>query len=147
MTSMETFFALLAICAGNSPATGEFPTQRPVRSSFDVFFNLRLIEWLSKQWRGWWFETLSRPYDVTVMRVLNVYNQSPGYRRDDDLPQSQKQTVRYNLFGEGNLSNVTRVCPVTHVEYFVSEYCYRTICDFFLFRLCHICFRVRYSSI
>ena len=29
MTSqMETFSALLAICAGNSPVTGEFPTQR-----------------------------------------------------------------------------------------------------------------------
>ena len=27
---METFAALLAICAGNSPATGEFPEQRPV---------------------------------------------------------------------------------------------------------------------
>ena len=27
---METFSALLAICAGNSPGTGEFPTQRPV---------------------------------------------------------------------------------------------------------------------
>ena len=30
-------------CAGNSPATGEFPTQRPVTRSFDVFFDLRLI--------------------------------------------------------------------------------------------------------
>ena len=34
---METFSALLAICAGNSPATGEFPAQRPVTQSFDVF--------------------------------------------------------------------------------------------------------------
>ena len=39
---METFSALLAICAGNSPVTGEFPTQRPVTRSFDVFFDLRL---------------------------------------------------------------------------------------------------------
>ena len=35
---METFSALLAICAGNSPVTGEFPSQRPVTRSFDVFF-------------------------------------------------------------------------------------------------------------
>ena len=35
---METFSALLAICAGNS---GEFPTQRPVTQSFDVYFDLR----------------------------------------------------------------------------------------------------------
>ena len=39
---METFSALLAIYAGNSPVPGEFPTQRPVTRSFDVFFDLRL---------------------------------------------------------------------------------------------------------
>ena len=37
---METFSALLAICAGNSPVPGEFPAQRPVTWSFDVFFDL-----------------------------------------------------------------------------------------------------------
>ena len=58
---METFSALLAICAGNSPVSGEFPAQRPVTRSFDVFFDLRLIKRLSKHSRGWWFETLSRP--------------------------------------------------------------------------------------
>ena len=55
---METFSALLAICAGNSPVPGEFPTQRPVTRSFDVFFDLRLNTRLSKQSWGWWFETL-----------------------------------------------------------------------------------------
>ena len=58
---METFSALLAICSGNSPAPGEFPTQRPVTRSFDVFFDLRLNTRLRKQSRGWWFETLPRP--------------------------------------------------------------------------------------
>ena len=45
---METFSALLAICAGNSPVPGDFPTQRPVTWSFDVFFDLRLSKWLNK---------------------------------------------------------------------------------------------------
>ena len=58
---MEAFSALLAICAGNSPLTGEFPAQRPVKRSFDVFFDRRLNERLSKQSWGWWFETLSCP--------------------------------------------------------------------------------------
>ena len=58
---METFSALLTICAGNSPVTGEFPAQRPVTRSFDVFFDLRLTERLSKQSWGWWFETPSYP--------------------------------------------------------------------------------------
>ena len=52
---METFSALLAICAVNSP------TQRPVTRSFGVFFDLRLIIRLSKHSRGWWFKTSSRP--------------------------------------------------------------------------------------
>ena len=56
---METFSALLALCAGNSPVTSEFPSQRQVASSFDVFFDLHLNKWLSKQSRGWWFETPS----------------------------------------------------------------------------------------
>ena len=58
---METFSAFLAICAGNSPGTGEFPAQRPVTRSYDAFFDLRLNKRLSKQSRGWWFETLLRP--------------------------------------------------------------------------------------
>ena len=33
---METFFALLGICAGISPVTGEFLAQRPVTRSFGV---------------------------------------------------------------------------------------------------------------
>ena len=35
-------FPLLALCAGNSPVNGEFPSQRPVTWSFDVFFDLCL---------------------------------------------------------------------------------------------------------
>ena len=52
---------LLDLCEGNSPVPGEFPTQRPVMRSFDVFFDLRLNKRLSKQSWGWWFETPSRP--------------------------------------------------------------------------------------
>ena len=33
---MEPFSSLLAICVGNSPVTGECPTQRPVTRGFDV---------------------------------------------------------------------------------------------------------------
>ena len=58
---METFSALLAICTGNSPVTGEFPAQRPVTRSFDNFFYLRLTKRFGKQSWRWWFETSSRP--------------------------------------------------------------------------------------
>ena len=46
---METFSALLAICEGNSPLPGEFPSQSPVTHSFGVFFDLRLNKRLRKQ--------------------------------------------------------------------------------------------------
>ena len=58
---MKTLPALLAVCAGNSPVTGEFPAQRPVTWSFDVFCDLCQNKRLSKQSWGWWFETPSRP--------------------------------------------------------------------------------------
>ena len=69
---METFSALLAICAGNS-VPGEFPTQRPVTRSFDVYFDLRPDKRLSKQSWGWWFETLSH----SLWRHRNGARQGP----------------------------------------------------------------------
>ena len=57
------------ICAGNSPAIGELPAQRPVTRSFDVSFDLRLNERLSQQSWGLWFETPSR----WLWRNCNVY--------------------------------------------------------------------------
>ena len=70
---METFSALLSSCAGSSSVTGEFPSQRPVTRSLDVFFYLRLNKLFSKQSQGWWFETPSRPLrrhcnDLTTWR-------------------------------------------------------------------------------
>ena len=47
-------------CVGYSPVTGEFPTQRVVTRSFDVFLSLHLNKRLSKQWWGWWFDMPSR---------------------------------------------------------------------------------------
>ena len=57
---METFSAFRALYTGNSPVTGEFPAQRPVTRSFDIFFDLRLNKPLSEQSWGWWFGTPSR---------------------------------------------------------------------------------------
>ena len=44
----DVISALLALCVGNSLITGEFPSQRPVARSFDVFFDLRLNKRLGK---------------------------------------------------------------------------------------------------
>ena len=65
---METFSALLAICAGNSPVSGEFPAQRPVTRNFDVFFDLR---WINRRVNNGEAGDLRRyraHYDVIVMK-------------------------------------------------------------------------------
>ena len=80
---METFYALLAICAGNSLVISEFPAQRLVTRSLDVFFDLRLNKRLSEftgqmasdaenvsiWWRHhvnqWWASSLTHVCDAT----------------------------------------------------------------------------------
>ena len=57
---IETCSALLALCEGNSPVTGEFPSQSPVTQNLDVSFDLRLHKRLSKLSRRRWFDTPSR---------------------------------------------------------------------------------------
>ena len=78
---METFSALLAICAGNSPVSGEFPAQRPVTRSFDVFFDVCV--WVNTREAG----DLRRyriHYDVIVMVITypcpNVSKRGTWYR-------------------------------------------------------------------
>ena len=88
---IETFSALLAICAGNSVVTGELPAQRPVTPSFDVFFDLRLNRRPSKQWWCWWIETLSRPlwrhsYDLTDDQSIKLQIRAWGRQAQNPLP-------------------------------------------------------------
>ena len=64
---METLSVLLALCAGNSPVTGEFPTQRPVTRIFDVFFDLHLNKRLSKNREAGDLRRHNVHYGVTVM--------------------------------------------------------------------------------
>ena len=73
---MKTFSALLALCAGNSPVTGEFPAQRPVMRGFDVFFDLRLNKRLSKQSWSWCFETPSRSLWRHCMGPISISAES-----------------------------------------------------------------------
>ena len=68
ITSLNgNIFALLALFAGNSLVTAEFPWQSPVTGSFDVFFDLRLNKlWVNRRNAS---DLRRHPahYDVTVM--------------------------------------------------------------------------------
>ena len=65
---METFSALLALCAGNPPVTGEFLSQGPVTRSFDDFFYQRLNKRFSKKYgEAGDLRRHRAQYDVIVM--------------------------------------------------------------------------------
>ena len=76
MTSSNgNIFRVTGHFCGEFTGPGEFPTQRPVTRSFDVFFALRLNKRLSKQTWGWWFETPS----WALWRQCNAYAGQGGY--------------------------------------------------------------------
>ena len=118
---METFSALLTIFMGNSPVTGEFPTQRSVTRCFNVFFDLRQNKRLSKQWWGWWFETPSCPlwyhcyysvichWQLWISRINNIdlwslscQINSNGYVQFGNSPVMRPcADIMYSGFGPG----------------------------------------------
>ena len=78
-SSLATYCFMMTSSNGNifrvtGPLCEWIPSQRPVTPRFDVFFDLRLNKQLSKQSRGWWFETPSRSLwrhsNVLIMSVL-----------------------------------------------------------------------------
>ena len=101
---MEAFSALLVLCAGNSQVTGEFPSQRPVTRSFDIFFDRRL----SKQSVD--LRRHGTHYDVTVM-----------------CPECVDECVHEHMFSECKRSSViklmiiclslTRKCHLLHFRH------------------------------
>ena len=73
---MLTFSALLAICAGNSLVTGEFPAQRSATRSFDFF----ICAWINGCVNNREADDLGRHrahYDVIVMKCCQF---SPALR-------------------------------------------------------------------
>ena len=76
MTSSNgNIFRVTGHLCGEFTGPGEFPTQRSVTRSFDLFFDLRPNKRLSKQSWGWWFETLLHP----------LWRHRNGYQSDDDM--------------------------------------------------------------
>ena len=84
MTSSNgNIFRVTGHLCGEFTGPGEFPAQRPVTRSFDVFFHLHLNKQLSKQPRRWWFET--PPWSLWRQRNDSQLSQHGGYRRPASL--------------------------------------------------------------
>ena len=74
---METCSALLAICEGNQPVTGGFPSQRPVVQSF--MFSL-IFAWTNGWPNNWDVSELRRHsahYGINVMRWVLLLTRAP----------------------------------------------------------------------
>ena len=75
---METFSALLALCAGNSPVSDEFPTQRPVTRNLMFYLICVWINgWVSKGEAGD-LRHYRAHYDVSVMVLTLLYDFGHG---------------------------------------------------------------------
>ena len=92
---MEAFSALLVLCAGNSPVTGEFPAQRPVRRSFDVSLIYAWINsWVNNREAG----DLRRHranYDVMVMNwtLGNIFRCNSNQKEMLFIPKNTFENV------------------------------------------------------
>ena len=65
---IEAFSELLALCAGNWPVTGEFPSQRASDAELWCFFDVGHNKQLNQPSSCWWFEAPCRP----LWRHFNV---------------------------------------------------------------------------
>ena len=84
-SSNANIFRVTGPLCGEFTGPGEFPTQRPVMRSFDVFFDPPLNKRLSKQPWGWWFEAPS----WSLWRHCNDYKSicdTDDDESDDDDP-------------------------------------------------------------
>ena len=64
---METFSALLAICAGEFTGHRWITAQRPVTRSFEIFFHMRLNKRLRNNHEAGDLSCHRAHYDITVM--------------------------------------------------------------------------------
>ena len=116
---METFSALLAICAGNSPVPGEFPTQRPV-TLWALMFTLicaRINGWVNNREAGD-LRRYRAHYDVVVMIMWLTIRRFRWYCRGLDskrFPCCLTKLFKHDSWLAANQS-----------EAMLENHCYRT---------------------
>ena len=103
---MKTFSALLVFYTGNSPVTGDFPTQRPVTRSFDVF------HWSASETtvsRSLWRPCNEHRSDLHISGPL--WRESIGHRWFPLTTDQRCKTMLLPL----SLAWKTLEIPITHV--------------------------------
>ena len=129
-SSTGNIFRVTGHLCGTSPVTGELPAQRPVTRSFDVFFDLRLIKRLSKQSRGWWFETPSRPLwrHCNASKWLPVRHEGSlsltWFNFNADMYIPHPDIINYSHYWWSELENAFRILDQQPKYYCVMELFY-----------------------
>ena len=110
MTSSNgNIFSVTGLLCGEFTCPGEFLAQRPVTRSFNVFFRLRLNKRLSKQPRGWWFET--PPWSLWRQCNDIFYFSLTMYQRH--IVDTLAKSIDYSIYRPDNFSCIKMyiTCP------------------------------------
>ena len=127
---METFSAVLALCEGNPPVTGGFPSQRPVTLSFDVFLHLRLNKRLNEQSRRHWFETPSRLLWRHWHRLVNTEVTLYEVVLEHSLNMCDIHICNHIWFKDTHTNNrekCIRICIVALCDTYVAQFHYEEL--------------------
>ena len=126
MTSSNgNIFRVTGSLCGEFTGPGEFPTQRPVTRSFDVYFDLRLNKPLSKQPWGWWFETLSR----SLWRHRNVnhaHGSNPRFMVKSYIPEEMLLKYSPLNYTVNTLYRLIRPSTKSSIFYAIFETIYHS---------------------
>ena len=107
---MEAFSTLLALCVGNSPVTGKFPSHKgPVIRTWCYFD----VNPHNKHSNGWWFEITWRSSHIIV--VFCFRHATPSHHHHHQQQQQQQQQVEL-LTAMKNLETSVGACWVYSVE-------------------------------
>ena len=137
MSSNGNIFRVTDPLCGEFTGTGEFPSQRPVTRSFDVFFDLRPNKRLSKQPWGWWFQTpswslwrqcndLHRLDCVTgcqysSLKVASVRHNPFRLKTNTMMNLGERQTSKQVPYSRSLIHSATHViCQVNLITNFLS---------------------------
>ena len=143
MTSSNgNIFRVTGLCAGNSPVTGEFSSQRPVTRRFVVFFDLRQNKRLSKHSWGFDLKRHRAHYDVIVMCTEYV-QVTPAKKRAKYTSRNQWHVLIMNLQYDPNFAKVGGEQSAIHTEmemdsFFRNNYWYEDISISVYSNICHI---------
>ena len=98
--SNGNIFRVTGPLCGEFTGLGEFPTQRPVTRSFDVFFDLRLNKQLCKQPWGWWFETPSWSLWRHCNEIFLFVISASGWRQWSIIIHSEYNAIFVTVIGD-----------------------------------------------